>query len=114
MRKIIAVILIALSVNAYAACENARTHIDYQVCAADQYDVAFKKLSKTYNRVLKQVDTERQVYIKQAQNAWWRFKDVECDSPLINYGSVGLGAAAQCKADKAIEREKELRQLYLQ
>lgn len=124
MKNLFLFMVLAFPVFSFAApCQNAKDVADFETCAFRQEEAAMRTLTSTYRRALAKVrrDTERGDYeiitpanrLIESQRRWWEMKDFECQNEMWNFGSTGTGAAALCRREKILLRERELRQLYL-
>lgn len=100
-------------------CENALTTRDMEQCIAIESDKAEAALNQTYQRLVKQLthpDTEHENYTEyrkkllDAQRAWIKFRDADCDAlyALNSSGSMRNIVYLSCKQQRAEQRTKEL------
>ncbi len=103
-------------------CTNAESVPEFNICAMEYHEKAFNRLTKTYNQALRKArdsgmsddnGIDAETYLKESQKLWWKFKELDCLSPVWNFGSTAIGAKEICEADKAYAREKDLRKNYL-
>ena len=114
MKYLIGIAAFLLSVAAYAnPCSNSSSRTAFYECASRYHAQAFRKLESTYNQALTQSGEVVQQHLQDAQRAWWRFKELDCTTPTLYFGDMAESSKAVCEADKAIIREKEIRQLYM-
>lgn len=114
MKYLIGIAAFLFSVSAYAnPCSNASNRQAFHSCAYSYHTRAFKKLENTYKQALAKSDEVVQEHLKNAQRAWWRFKELDCTSPTLYFSDMAESAKSVCEADKAIIREKEIRELYM-
>lgn len=94
-------------------CSNASTQAELNACTATQYQVADKKLNKTWQDVLKRAEPAQRELLKKAQTAWITLRDADC--AFIRSGAQGGSMqpmiANQCMTDKTNEREAYLSSL---
>ena len=96
---------------AYAAdCGNATTQAEINQCAGGDYKKADAQLNKVYKAVLGKADEGQQAQLKAAQNAWIKFRDLDCkfQTSGAEGGSIYPTALAGCLEAKASARAKEL------
>lgn len=117
----LALLLFIPALSIASPCKNAKDIQSFNLCAFDFRDKAFKSLEKTYKIAIKNAENSDMSdddgatsldYLINSQKLWWKLKDLECKSPMWNFGSSGNGSVAICEAQKAELRNKELLSLY--
>jgi uncharacterized protein YecT (DUF1311 family) len=107
-RLLIAGVVLLVSASALAEdCDNAISQTEMNMCSADQYDKADKKLNQTWQTALKRATPQQRDLLKKAQKNWIALRDADC--AFIGSGSEQGSAQPmvinQCMTDKTNERE---------
>lgn len=112
MRKLLILVLFSLIGNfSYAAdCDNAMTQADINQCAGGDYKKSDAQLNKVYKAVLAKAGAGQQAQLKAAQNAWIKFRDLDCKFQTAGAegGSMYSTVLAGCLEAKTSVRAKEL------
>lgn len=115
MKDILFLIFLAMSVSSAQAldCNNAMTQADINECAANDYRNADAQLNRVYTEVRKKVDPAQQIQLKNVQNAWIKFRDLDCEfqTSSVKGGSLYSATLASCLTQNAIDRTKALETL---
>ncbi|MDR3352067.1 MAG: lysozyme inhibitor LprI family protein [Zoogloeaceae bacterium] len=94
-------------------CGNAQTQLEMNECAVKEYEEVDKDLNAIYASFRTSLDSEHKNALKEAQNAWIKFRDLSC--ALETLGSIG-GSIYQmelniCLAEKTRARINEIKKL---
>jgi uncharacterized protein YecT (DUF1311 family) len=95
-------------------CENAQTTAEMRDCAGKEYEAADAELNKVYQQLMSKLDTEgHQTALKEAQLAWIKFRDANCDfeSYLNRGGTIYPIVNTGCQTGMTINRTKELQEM---
>ena len=89
---------------------HAATQSDMNQDADADYKKADAHLNKVYRKVFNKLDESQKTDLKAAQNAWIRFRDLDCkfQSSGSAGGSVQAMVIAGCLTDKTQTRTEEL------
>ena len=89
---------------------HAQTQSDMNQNANADYKKADAELNKAYRDVFNKLDASGKVNLKAAQNAWIKYRDLDCkfQSGGASGGSVQAMVVAGCLTDKTVARTKEL------
>ncbi len=92
-------------------CANPQTQIEMTQCAADAYKAADAVLNQVYQKLVAKLDEDEKVQLKEAQNAWLKYRDSNCDFVADQYkgGTMRPMIYAGCLADVTKKRTSELR-----
>lgn len=92
---------------------HAQTQSDMNQSANADYKKADAALNKAYRNVFNKLDATQKADLKAAQNAWIKFRDLDCtfQSGGAAGGSIQAMVVAGCLTDKTIARTKELKKL---
>ncbi len=95
---------------AISGVSHAQTQSDMNQSADADYKKADAALNKTYQNVLKKLDASGKADLKSAQNAWIKYRDLDCkfQSAGSAGGSIHSMIVAGCLSDKTEARTKEL------
>lgn len=95
------------------SCDDARTQMDMNRCAALAYARADSALNQTYQQVLQGIDPARTETLREAQRAWIRMRDADCELENAGFegGSIHPMLFALCQAHATRLRTGQLRQL---
>ncbi len=96
-----------------ADCDNAMNQAGMNQCAGAAYDKADAQLNKIYKEVLGKADASQKPQLKAAQNAWIKFRDLDCkfQSSAVEGGSIYSMVLAACLETKTVSRTEELNAL---
>ena len=111
-----AILLLAVSTSAQRPkkpdpCANPQTQIEMTQCAAEAYKAADKVLNQVYQNLVAKLDEEEKAQLKEAQTAWLKYRDTNCDFVADQYkgGTMRPMIYAGCLADVTKKRTSELR-----
>ena len=102
-------------------CANASSTPEINHCAKLELDEAERELNQAYQKLVKQLSqpdtetdnfTELRQSLKEAQRAWTKFREMDCDTQFLLYGSGTMRTVAYlgCMRERAEQRTKELNQ----
>jgi len=112
---LIALFVMSLSVSAQKQkpkpCEDAQTQADMNICWGNEYKKADAALNKTYQQLAAKLDDDEKSQLKNAENAWLKYRDANCEFVADQYkgGSIRPMIAAMCLADVTSNRTTELK-----
>ncbi|MBB3324255.1 MULTISPECIES: lysozyme inhibitor LprI family protein [Atlantibacter] len=91
-------------------CEKAETQLELNECAAAEYQKADGELNAAYKKVFALASKEQHSLLKNAQNAWIKLRDADCDfiASGVEGGSIQPMIYSQCLTDKTRERSAYL------
>jgi uncharacterized protein YecT (DUF1311 family) len=109
---LIAALLFPLSSHALD-CKNAVTQADMNQCQSGDFAAADKQLNVLYNDYMKRLNPQQKQSMRDAQNAWLRYRDSSCkfESSGAEGGSAHAMVMITCKARKTVVRVGELEAL---
>ncbi|MBO1074075.1 lysozyme inhibitor LprI family protein [Roseomonas marmotae] len=94
-------------------CSRQATQADMNECAGDGLRKADAALNEAYQQIMARLrpDAPARQALRDAQRAWIRFRDGECDFATIGVegGSIRPMLAAQCRQRLTEERLAQLR-----
>ncbi len=92
-------------------CEDAQTQADMNICWGNEYQKADATLNKTYQQLTAMLNDEEKAQLKNAENAWLKYRDANCEFVADQYkgGSIRPMIAAICLADVTTNRTTELK-----
>lgn len=92
-------------------CANAQTQAEMNNCAGKEYQAADAVLNQVYRKLVSMLDDEEKAQLKEAQTAWLKYRDANCDFVADQYkgGTMRPMAHATCLADVTKNRTTELR-----
>ena len=92
-------------------CEDAQTQADMNICWGNEYKKADATLNKTYQQLAAMLEDEEKAQLKNAENAWLKYRDANCEFVADQYkgGSIRPMIAAICLADVTNNRTTELK-----
>ena len=92
-------------------CANPQTQFEMNQCAGKDYKAADAALNQVYQRLLTMLDDEEQAQLKEAQTAWIKYRDLNCDfvGDQFKGGTMRPMVYANCLADMTRKRTTELR-----
>ena len=99
MKLYTGMMLLLLANGAYALdCQNAMTQRDMNQCAYLDFQKEDKVLNQLYQRHRATLSNERKTQLKEAQQAWLRFRDLSCDYEADFYvgGSIAPMVKSAC------------------
>ena len=113
MRRLVAAVLAGLVSGAALAsdCGDLTTQGEMNRCMADQYRELDRQLNAVYSSYRARLDPQQRGDLKAAQEAWVRFRDVDCAFEASGSvgGSVHPFVEAACLAAKTKARLEDLR-----
>jgi uncharacterized protein YecT (DUF1311 family) len=94
-----------------APCSKAETQAEMNICAANEYKAADAALNRVYQQLVAKLEAEEKVQLKEAQNAWIKYRDANCEFVADQYkgGSIRPMILGLCLADVTSRRTTELR-----
>ena len=92
-------------------CANAQTQAEMTQCAANAYKAADKVLNQVYQQLVAKLDDEEKAQLKEAQTAWLKYRDANCDFVADQYkgGTMRPMIYAGCLEAVTRNRTTELR-----
>ena len=92
-------------------CANPQTQTEMNICAGNAYKAADKVLNDVYQKLVAKLDDEEKAQLKEAQNAWLKYRDLNCEFVGDQYkgGSIRPMIYAMCLTDVTKTRTSELR-----
>lgn len=110
-----------------AVCEAAMSNVEMTVCLGEAYKKADRTLNTVWTQVLATVDgadyltadqrKEWETELREAQRAWVKFKEHDCNGAVLYEWWGGSGASAaisSCLLNHTVTRTKDLGQRYLE
>lgn len=98
----------------YTSCMSAAlATADMLECISSETKIQDHALNATYKRVMGKLEPEGQATVRQAQRAWIKERDAQCDKEAAEFegGSLGPVTHADCYLQKEIERTIQLEQI---
>jgi uncharacterized protein YecT (DUF1311 family) len=94
-----------------APCADAHTQAEMNICAGKEYKAADATLNRVYQQLVAMLDAEAKAQLKEAQTAWIKYRDANCDFVGDQYkgGSIRPLIYGLCLADVTRNRTAELR-----
>ncbi|PLW75092.1 lysozyme inhibitor LprI family protein [Cohaesibacter celericrescens] len=99
------------SLSAHALdCNNAMTTRDMVECAQMDYNIADGDLNYAYQDLRAGADKTGKLKLRDAQRAWIKFRDAECDrqADAVRGGTMAPLIQMSCLADLTAKRAAEL------
>lgn len=92
-------------------CDDARTQMDMNLCAARQHEAADAEMNRAYSQLRAAVDAEERAALLAAQRAWLRFRDAHCayEAAGVRGGSMEPMVHSGCMATVTRERTRQLK-----
>jgi uncharacterized protein YecT (DUF1311 family) len=92
-------------------CANPQTQSEMNQCAGKDYQAADAVLNQVYPRLAAMLDTDEKAQLKDAQTAWLKYRDANCDFVADQFkgGTIRPMIYANCLADMTRKRTIELR-----
>ena len=114
--KLIAGLLLIPALQAQAQtpdCGNAQTQMEMNQCAAAALEREDQHLNRVYNQYRTSLQESERQALKQAQLAWIKFRDLDCELAASVYdgGSMQPMVHADCLAARTRERIGHLKQM---
>ena len=119
-RTILAMIVVLLVASVFAAaqkqkktgpCADPQTQAEMNICAGEEYKTADAALNQAYQKLNAMLDDEEKVQLKNAENAWIKYRDLHCDFVGDQYkgGSMRPMIVGLCLADVTRNRTTEIK-----
>src|SRR5882724_5276525 len=82
-------------------CANAQTQAEMNDCAGKEYKSADATLNQVYRQLVAKLDDEEKAGLKDAQNAWLKYRDANCTFVADQYkgGTIRPMIEGLCLAD---------------
>jgi len=92
-------------------CAGAESQAEMTICWGKQYKAADATLNQVYKQLVAKLDDEEKAQLKEAQTAWLKYRDSNCDFVADQYkgGSMRPMIYAICLTDVTINRTAELK-----
>jgi uncharacterized protein YecT (DUF1311 family) len=92
-------------------CAKAESQAEMTICWGKEYKAADATLNQVYRQLVAKLDEEEKVQLKEAQTAWLKYRDTNCDFVADQYkgGTMRPMIAAMCLADMTRNRTTELK-----
>ena len=92
-------------------CAEAQNQADMNNCYVSEYKKADAKLNQVYRQLVSMLDDEEKSQLKEAQLAWLKYRDANCDFVGDQYkgGSLRPTIHAICLARVTSDRSTELK-----
>lgn len=92
-------------------CSKAETQTEMTICWGKEYKTADTTLNQVYRQLVATLDEEQKAQLKEAQTAWLKYRDTNCDFVADQYkgGTMRPMIAAMCLADVTRNRTAELK-----
>ncbi len=102
MKKLLALLLLAASVGAYAnsACDKPKNDFDDLYCLNKVYSQADKDLNESYGELAKMLDADGKKQLKNGQLAWIRSRNDSCSYKDARGFFVNLDCAARTTIER--------------
>jgi uncharacterized protein YecT (DUF1311 family) len=93
-------------------CNNAQTQREITQCADLSYRNADKKLNQVYKQLLPKLSASRKQKLINAQQAWLKFRDANCDFETSQYagGTIAGTIYAGCLETLTQQRTQQLQE----
>ncbi len=92
-------------------CAKAQSQAEMNDCAGKEYQAADAVLNQVYRKLVAMLDDEEKAQLKEAQTAWLKYRDLNCDFVADQYkgGTIRPMIHGLCLADVTKNRTSELR-----
>ena len=92
-------------------CANAQSQAEMNDCAGREYKAADAVLNQVYRQLVAMLDDEEKSQLKEAQTAWLKYRDLNCDFVADQYkgGTIRPTIHGLCLTDVTKNRTTELR-----
>lgn len=92
-------------------CAKAETQTEMTICWGKEYKAADAVLNQVYRQLVAKLDEEEKAQLKEAQTAWIKYRDTNCDFVADQYkgGTMRPMIAAICLAEMTTNRATELK-----
>jgi uncharacterized protein YecT (DUF1311 family) len=93
-------------------CSDAVTQYEVNQCAHKEYLAADAELNKVYKQLSGKLDEEERALLKNAETAWLKYRDANCEyeSAFYRGGTLRPAIYSFCLARMTSERTAELKQ----
>ena len=92
-------------------CASAQSQAEMNICAGKEYKSADAELNQVYQKLSSILNDEEKSQLKEAENAWIRYRDLNCEFVADQYkgGSIRPMIHGLCLADVTRNRTAGLR-----
>ena len=92
-------------------CANPVTQLEMNQCAGKKFRAADATLNQVYRKLVAMLDEEEIAQLKEAQTAWLKYRDTNCEFVADQYkgGSIRPLIQATCLGDMTNRRTAELK-----
>lgn len=92
-------------------CSNAQNQAEMNDCAGKEYKAADLALNQVYRQLLSMLDDQEKSELKEAQTAWLKYRDANCDFVADQYkgGTILPMIHGLCLAEMTRNRTTELK-----
>ena len=92
-------------------CADPGTQFEMNQCAGKKYRAADANLNQVYRKLVAMLDEEERAQLKEAQTAWLKYRDTNCEFVADQYkgGSIRPLIQATCLGDMTNRRTAELK-----
>lgn len=92
-------------------CANPVTQFEMNQCAGKAYRAADASMNQVYRKLVSMLDEEEQAQLKEAQLAWLKYRDMNCEFVADQYkgGSIRPLIQASCLKDLTKNRTTQLK-----
>jgi len=92
-------------------CANPQTQSEMNMCAGEDFKAADAVLNQVYQQLVAKLDDEEKALLKDAENAWLKYRDTNCEFVGDQYkgGTMRPMVEAGCLEDMTRKRTTELR-----
>lgn len=106
-------ITISSQSNASDNCNNLKTQLEMNACAANEYQREDAKLNEYYKELAGKLGPSEKERLKAAQRAWIKFRDLQCELEASRYegGSIRPLVRSSCLAQVTKQRNEDLRRM---
>jgi uncharacterized protein YecT (DUF1311 family) len=106
-------ITISSQSNASDNCNNLKTQLEMNACAANEYQRDDAKLNEYYKELAEKLGPSEKERLKAAQRAWIKFRDLQCEFEASRYegGSIQPLVRSSCLAQVTKQRNEDLRRM---
>ena len=66
-------------------CANPQTQLEMNQCAGKEYQAADAVLNQVYQKLVAMLDDEQKAQLKEAENAWLKYRDAHCNFVADQY-----------------------------
>jgi uncharacterized protein YecT (DUF1311 family) len=92
-------------------CADAQSQAEMNICWGKEYKKADVVLNQVYRQLVDLLDEQEKGQLKEAQTAWLKFRDLNCEFVADQYkgGSIRPAIHATCLLDVTTTRTNELK-----